>query len=44
MQNTATPLVAVDSPISRLIKKMARTVSGVAEEEPKKRGFKLFGK
>jgi len=44
MQNTATPLIAVDSPISRLIKKMARTVSGVAEEEPKKKGFKLFGK
>ena len=44
MQNTATPLIAVDSAISRLIKKMARTVSGVAEEEPKKKGFKLFGK
>ena len=44
MQNTATPLIAVDSPISRLIKKMASTVSGVAEEEPKKKGFKLFGK
>jgi pilus assembly protein CpaE len=44
MQNTATPLIAVDSPISRLIKKMARTVSGGAEEEPKKKGFKLFGK
>jgi len=44
MQNTATPLVAVDSPISRLIKKLARTASGVAEEEPKKKGFKLFGK
>jgi pilus assembly protein CpaE len=44
MQNTATPLIAVDSPISRLIKKMARTVSGVAEDGPKKKGFKLFGK
>jgi pilus assembly protein CpaE len=44
MQNTATPLIAVDSPISRIIKKMARTVSGVAEAEPKKKGFKLFGK
>ncbi len=44
MQNTATPLVALDSPISRLIKSMARTVSGVAAEEPKKKGFKLFGK
>jgi pilus assembly protein CpaE len=43
MQNTATPLVAVDSPISRLIKKMARTAGGVAEEEPKKKSFKLFG-
>ena len=36
MQNTATPLIAEDSPISRLIKKMASTVSGVAQEEPKK--------
>jgi Flp pilus assembly CpaE family ATPase len=44
MQNTATPLVAADSPIARLIKKMARTVSGVTEEEPKKKAFKLFGK
>jgi pilus assembly protein CpaE len=44
MQNTATPLIAMDSPISRLIKKMAKTVSGVAEEEPKKKGFRLFGK
>jgi pilus assembly protein CpaE len=44
MQNTATPLVALDSPISRLIKKLARTASGVAEEEPKKKGFKLFKK
>jgi pilus assembly protein CpaE len=44
MQNTATPLIALDSPISRIIKTMARTVSGVAEEEPKKKGFKLFGK
>jgi pilus assembly protein CpaE len=44
MQNTATPLISLDSPISRLIKKMARTVSGVAEEEPKKKGFKLFKK
>jgi pilus assembly protein CpaE len=44
MQNTATPLIAVDSPISQIIKKMASTVSGVAQEEPKKKGFKLFGK
>jgi pilus assembly protein CpaE len=44
MQNTATPLISVDSPISRLIKKMASTVSGVAEEEPKKKSFKLFKK
>jgi pilus assembly protein CpaE len=44
MQNTATPLVSLDSPISRLIKKMARAVSGVAEEVPKKKAFKLFGK
>jgi pilus assembly protein CpaE len=43
MQNTATPLVLEDSPISRLIKEMARSVTGQPEAPAKKRGFKLFG-
>jgi pilus assembly protein CpaE len=42
MQNTATPLALADSPISRLIRQMARAVSGQAPEpEPQKK--KVFG-
>jgi len=45
MQNTATPLALEDSPISRIIKQMARSVTGQAEEaQTKKKGFSLFGK
>jgi pilus assembly protein CpaE len=44
MQNTATPLALEDSPISRLIHDMARSVSGQPKEQPKKKGFSLFGK
>jgi pilus assembly protein CpaE len=43
MQNTATPLVLEDSPISRLIKEMARSVTGQQEVPVKKKGFNLFG-
>jgi pilus assembly protein CpaE len=43
MQNTATPLVLEDSPISRLIKDMARSVTGQPEAPAKKKGFNLFG-
>jgi pilus assembly protein CpaE len=43
MQNTATPLVLEDSPISRLIKEMARSVTGQPEAPAKKKGFNLFG-
>ena len=43
MQNTATPLVLEDSPISRLIKEMARSVTGQPEAPVKKKGFNLFG-
>lgn len=45
MQNTATPLALVDSPISRLIRKMAKSVCGLPETaQGKKKGFNLFGK
>jgi Flp pilus assembly CpaE family ATPase len=43
MQNTATPLVLEDSPISRQIKEMARSVTGQQEAPAKKKGFSLFG-
>lgn len=42
MQNTATPLALGDSPISRVIKQMVRTVSGLPETKAKKKGFHLF--
>jgi len=43
MQNTATPLALEDSPISRTIRQMARSVSGEPEKAEKKKGFSLFG-
>jgi pilus assembly protein CpaE len=44
MQNTATPLVLEDSPISRLIQEMAQTANGKPAPAPaKKKGFSLFG-
>jgi pilus assembly protein CpaE len=42
MQNTATPLALSDSPISRLIREMARSASGLPAVAPKKKGFSLF--
>jgi len=42
-QNTATPLALEDSPISRVIKQMARAVYGAAEPAEKKKKFTLFG-
>jgi len=42
MQNTATPLVLEDSPISRLIRQMASSVTGITEAPVKKKGFSLF--
>jgi pilus assembly protein CpaE len=41
MQNTATPLALADSPISRLIRQMARAVSGQPDPDPVKK--KVFG-
>jgi pilus assembly protein CpaE len=44
MQNTATPLVLEDSPISRIIHDMARSANGKPAPAPaKKKGFSLFG-
>ena len=42
MQNTATPLALGDSPISRLIGQMAKSVCGQAITPVKKKGFSLF--
>jgi pilus assembly protein CpaE len=43
MQINATPLALADSPISRLIKQMARSATGQVETPTKKKGFSLFG-
>ena len=43
-QNTGTPLVTKDSPVSRAIRQMARTASGVNANPEKKKMFSLFGK
>jgi pilus assembly protein CpaE len=43
-QNSATPLVLEDGPVSRVIKQMARAVyGGSAEPQEKKKKFSLFG-
>lgn len=41
-QNTATPLSLEDSPISRVIKQMARTAAGLPPETEKKKKFGIF--
>jgi pilus assembly protein CpaE len=43
MQNTATPLAMEDSPISRLIRQMARGACGKADVPEKKKKFSFFG-
>lgn len=43
MQINATPLALADSPIARLIRQMARSATGQAEAQTKKKGFSLFG-
>ncbi len=43
MQNTATPFALGDSPISRQIKQMARSVNPEITVPEKKKGFRLFG-
>jgi pilus assembly protein CpaE len=42
-QNTASPLAAGDSPISRVIQLMARTACGLGPVEEKKKKFGIFG-
>ncbi|HVJ07449.1 MAG TPA: AAA family ATPase [Acidisarcina sp.] len=42
-QNTATPLALGDSPISRIIRQMARTACGMPAHGEKKNRFTLFG-
>jgi len=42
-QNTASPLALEDSPISRVIRQMARTACGLQKNPEKKKGFRLFG-
>jgi pilus assembly protein CpaE len=42
MQIDASPLVLMDSPMSRLIRTMARTVAGHPAATPKKKGFSFF--
>ena len=42
-QNTATPLSLEDSPISRVIRQMARTACGMPATADKKKRFSLFG-
>ena len=43
MQITATPLTLADSPVSRIIRQMARSVSGQPEVQTRKKSFSLFG-
>ncbi len=42
-QNTATPLSLEDSPISRVIRQMARSICGLPENAEKKKRFSFFG-
>ncbi|MGC1298843.1 MAG: AAA family ATPase [Alloacidobacterium sp.] len=42
-QNTATPLATEDSPISQVIRQMARTACGLPANTDKKKKFGLFG-
>jgi pilus assembly protein CpaE len=42
-QNTATPLALEDTPISRVIRQMARTACGLSACAEKKKRFSLFG-
>ena len=42
-QNTATPLALEDSPVSRVIRQMARAACGLPASNDKKKRFSLFG-
>jgi Flp pilus assembly CpaE family ATPase len=41
-QNTATPLVLQDSPVSKVIRQMTRGLSGSSDTAEKKKRFGLF--
>jgi len=43
MQNTGTPLVLEDSSISRIIREMASTITGIPVPQEKKKGFSFKG-
>jgi Flp pilus assembly CpaE family ATPase len=42
-QDTATPLALADSPISRVVRQMARTACNLSPTPDKKKRFSLFG-
>jgi pilus assembly protein CpaE len=42
-QNTAKALALEDSPISKVIRQMARVACGLPKNPEKKKGFSLFG-
>ena len=42
-QNTATPLALADSPISRVIRQMARAAGNLSPSPGQEEGFRLFG-
>jgi pilus assembly protein CpaE len=43
-RSTATPIVLEDTPISNVIRQMARTACGLPANPDKKKGFSLFGR
>jgi pilus assembly protein CpaE len=43
-RNTATPIALEDTPISNVIRQMARTACGLPAHLDKKKGFSLFGR
>jgi Flp pilus assembly CpaE family ATPase len=43
-RSTATPIALEDSPISNVIRQMARTACGLSANPDKKKGFSLFGR
>jgi pilus assembly protein CpaE len=44
IHNQATPIVLEDTPISNMIRQMARTACGLPANPEKKKGFSLFGR
>ena len=42
-RSTATPIALEDTPISNVIRQMAREACGLSEKDTKKKGFSLFG-